>query len=152
MALSYKKMNLFDAPENAILAHACNCKGSWGAGIALEFQKRFPKAHKKYVKTCKESNGEMAGGATLTTLENGYHIACLFTSNGFGDQLDSKELILDNTAKSVRLLLELSSHKKLPIYSNKFNSGLFKVPWAQTSAILESLVGQYDIEWIVCEV
>lgn len=152
MALIHKKMSLFDAPELSILTHACNCRGSWGAGIALEFQKRFPLAYATYQKACKESNGEMAGGAILTDLEDSHFVACLFTSNGYGKSLDPKAKILANTEQAVRLLLEMASHKKYPIYSNKFNSGLFRVPWEETEALLKPLVEQYNVEWIVCEV
>jgi ADP-ribose 1''-phosphate phosphatase len=149
--LTHKKMNLFDAPELSILAHACNCRGSWGAGIALEFQKRFPKAHKTYQSACKEVNGQMAGGAILTDLENDHFVACLFTSNGYGKSVDPKDKILENTGHSVRLLLELSLNKGFPIYSNKFNSGLFRVPWEETEAIIKPLIDQYGVEWVVCE-
>lgn len=151
MALTYQKMSLFDAPALSILTHACNCRGSWGAGIALEFQKRFPDAYKAYQKTCKESNGSMAGGAMMSNLENEHFVACLFTSNGYGKSTDPKAKILENTAASIRLLLELSGSKGYPFYSNKFNSGLFKVPWEETEAILKPLVEQYKVEWVVCE-
>jgi len=150
--LHHKKMSIFDAPELSILAHACNCRGSWEAGIATEFKKRFPKAHETYKKSCFEANGENAGGAILTDLENNHFVACLFTSNGYGKSKDPKSKILENTASSIRLLLEISAHKGYPIYSNKFNSGLFKIPWEETEAILKPLVEQYGVEWIVCEV
>lgn len=152
MALTYKKMDLFEAPALSILTHACNCRGSWGAGIALEFQKRFPKAYATYAKSCKESNGENLGGALFTDLENDHFVACLFTSNNYGKSLDPKAKILENTSTSIRLLLEMVAAKGYPIYSNKFNSGLFRVPWEETEAILKPLVEQYKVEWIVCDV
>lgn len=150
--LIHQKMNLFDAPELSILTHACNCRGSWGAGIALEFQKRFPDAYKTYQAACKESNGGMAGGAIIANLEKEHFVACLFTSNGYGKNTDPKEKILANTEKSLRLLFEMTAHRGYPFYSNKFNSGLFKVPWEETEAILKPMVDFYKAKWVVCEV
>jgi len=34
--------NLLTAPHGAILVHACNTLGSWGAGIALAFRGKYP--------------------------------------------------------------------------------------------------------------
>ncbi|KAF3891950.1 hypothetical protein GY631_4499 [Trichophyton interdigitale] len=43
--------DLFLAPEGAALIHACNCQGSWGKGIALEFKNRtfLPILRRDYV-------------------------------------------------------------------------------------------------------
>jgi O-acetyl-ADP-ribose deacetylase (regulator of RNase III) len=48
--LLYKPGSIFQA--KGILAHACNCQGTWGAGIALEFKTRFPIAFKAYRAEC----------------------------------------------------------------------------------------------------
>ncbi|KAM5436311.1 ADP-ribose 1''-phosphate phosphatase [Microsporum ferrugineum] len=44
--------DLFLAPEGAALIHACNCQGSWGKGIALEFKNKYPAAYKIYRSYC----------------------------------------------------------------------------------------------------
>ncbi|KAL8860847.1 MAG: hypothetical protein Q9178_002877 [Gyalolechia marmorata] len=36
--------DIFDSPPNSILIHACNTKGSWGAGVAAAFKKYSPSA------------------------------------------------------------------------------------------------------------
>jgi ADP-ribose 1''-phosphate phosphatase len=38
--------------KNILLVHACNCIGSWGAGIAYQFKKRYPIAYDIYHKHC----------------------------------------------------------------------------------------------------
>lgn len=45
--------DLFDAPNNAVLIHACNCVGSWGAGIAKTFKAKYPTAYKAHNEYCK---------------------------------------------------------------------------------------------------
>lgn len=42
--------DIFDAPANTLIVHACNCQGSWGAGIAKAFKDRYPKAYMEYVR------------------------------------------------------------------------------------------------------
>ena len=50
--IQYKKMSLFDAPENSIITHACNAQGVWGSGIAKEFKKRYSNAFEVYYEHC----------------------------------------------------------------------------------------------------
>nr|KMM72344.1 hypothetical protein CPAG_08641 [Coccidioides posadasii RMSCC 3488] len=44
--------DLFDAPENTALIHACNCQGSWGKGIAETFRAKYPAAYRIYRSHC----------------------------------------------------------------------------------------------------
>ncbi|KAL4766491.1 uncharacterized protein BDW70DRAFT_126080 [Aspergillus foveolatus] len=44
--------DLFDAPDGTALIHACNCLGSWGAGIAGAFRKKYPAAYEIYESHC----------------------------------------------------------------------------------------------------
>ncbi|WEW54636.1 ADP-ribose 1''-phosphate phosphatase [Emydomyces testavorans] len=46
--------NLFDAPENAALIHACNCQGTWGKGIAETFRAKYPGAYRIYRAHCQK--------------------------------------------------------------------------------------------------
>ena len=43
--------DLFDAPQPA-LAHGCNCTGGMGAGIAVEFRRRWPDMYDEYRARC----------------------------------------------------------------------------------------------------
>lgn len=150
----HKKMSLFEAGPNTILAHACNAKGAWGAGIALEFKKRFPEAYKEYKYLCAEYPNSTGDSFRIKTKTNS--ILCLITSKGYYNQLDSKEKILKNTEKALMSYCEifengLGGPSDKVIYSNKFNSGLFRVPWEETEAILQKIVDLYDLTWIVCD-
>ena len=58
----YKRGDPFaQSGEDKILVHACNCKGVWGSGIAVEFAKRFPFAHADYVRLCSTNNKQLLG-------------------------------------------------------------------------------------------
>ncbi|KAL4752461.1 hypothetical protein BDW72DRAFT_202315 [Aspergillus terricola var. indicus] len=46
--------DLFDAPDGTALIHACNCLGSWGAGIAGVFRKKYSAAYEVYESHCRK--------------------------------------------------------------------------------------------------
>ncbi|KAF8195532.1 hypothetical protein BJ912DRAFT_1056765 [Pholiota molesta] len=114
--LSYIAGDLFLAPPNSILVHACNTQGSWGAGIALAFK----------LGTCLLIPGDV------------HDIACLFTSRAYGKRKDTPEEILAATQGAVQDLLKQNVQGKA-LHACRFNSGKFAVPWEDTEAILKAL-------------
>lgn len=149
--LIHKKMSLFSAPEGSVLVHACNAKGAWGSGIALDFRKLFPNAYRRYNAYCKDFG--IIGTAPVFG-DDGFFICCLITSSNFGGAVDTKDAILINTTLALNSFCSTESwrhYSKRIIYSNKFNSGLFGVPWKETEKILKILVDRYDLTWIVCD-
>ncbi|KAL9120719.1 MAG: hypothetical protein Q9187_002729 [Circinaria calcarea] len=126
--------DIFSAPPNSVLLHACNCRGVWGNGVALEFKKRFPRAFQIYNEYCntppspshqrsllgttllippqsveEEENEENDNDGEKPDINtNHYWIACVFTSLGYGRTVSSAEVILDSTKKGMGDL-----HKKL---------------------------------------
>lgn len=127
----YKPGSLFDAPYGSLLVHACNSRGVWGRGIAKEFKERFPGAFVTYSRFCQ--SGAQPGEA-LIVLDGGYYIGCLITSDGY-DPPDEPNRIIANTYAALwnlsRQYEELSYNPA--VYSNRFNSGLFGVPWTRTA-------------------
>ncbi len=148
-------MSLFDAPKGSILVHANNAKGVWGSGIALEFKKRFPDAYAEHSLFCKRLARSAIGKANLVpsdlTGNPEYHIGNLITSSGFGETLDPVDVILVNTVCALDSLCSLGPTYVKSIYSNKFNSGLFRVPWEKTEKILKVFVTRCNLNWTVCE-
>jgi ADP-ribose 1''-phosphate phosphatase len=152
----YHKGSLFDAPKNSVLVHACNCQGAWGSGIAREFFKRFPLSFKEYKSHCvmaKLRGQQIQGQSLITVEENGQNVGCLFTSRGYAHSLDSKEQILANTEQALEQFYDewmiLGGDRE--IHSNKFNSGLFRVEWEKTEALLQQLVDRTGVTWHVWE-
>lgn len=140
-------MSLFNAPKGAVLVHACNAQGVWGSGIAKEFKERFPSSFKQYHKYCKDVFN-VSGTSYLTTQENTQFVGCLITSDNYGKNVDSKDKILVNTICALRDLAE--RYPDSMFYSNKFNSGLFGVPWEETERFLKVIVEKYNLDWTVC--
>ena len=143
--------DIFDAPNNSVLIHACNCEGSWGAGIAAAFKKHYPKAFQKYRAHCNESSvNELRGTAFLIEPcedddESRKHfVGCLFTSGGKGRTKDKPNVILERTGPTMRDLLRQIGNvgggdEIAEVRMCRINSGLFNVPWNKSKAILEDI-------------
>jgi ADP-ribose 1''-phosphate phosphatase len=147
ITLTERKGDLFAAPPNTLLIHACNCVGSWNAGIALAFQKTYPAAYAIYQSHCSSRTpNSLLSTCLLIQPQPGdkpnHWIGCLFTSRKFGRGKDSKDEILDSTDSALQDMLEqLEDGKKKPkgVWMCKINSGSFKVPWVQTKKLIEAL-------------
>lgn len=122
----YRKGDLFSTlPSkslNEIFLHSCNAQGVWGAGIALEFKKRFPKAYYLYQYECAQS-GVLGKGFVSCAM--GTIVGYLITSNGYGRHVDTPKQICNNTHKAIEYLFGKLKGDVI-IHSPKINSGLFK--------------------------
>jgi ADP-ribose 1''-phosphate phosphatase len=145
MSVTYVKGDLFNAPKGSVLAHACNCEGVWGAGIAVEFKRRFPKAHEAYRRDCATPWSPLGG--CLVRPEGGYIVLCLYTSERRRPGPQLHESILRETESALRLATMSTLIDKRPIHMPKINSGLFGVPWEKTLAVLEKI----DYPFVVYE-
>ncbi len=158
-SVTYAKMSLFDAPKGSILAHGCNAQGVWGSGIAKPFKDKYPKSWEEYNKHCLHQiaiNPEFGavGHGLLTSEENGHRVACLITSTNYASKKDPPGQILMQTILALKdLMSHLNTYELLtnPIYCNKFNSGLFNVPWPNTEKVLKYYADRYDLNFVVCD-
>lgn len=145
--------NIFDAPDNALLIHACNCQGSWEAGIAKAFKQLYPDAFNVYREHClayvlSNSSYILRGSSLLirTVSRSGlvHYIGCLFTSNKYGRLKDECSMIIQNTKSSMELLMQhiidiQDSIQISEIRMCKINSGYFSVSWKDTYQAIVSL-------------
>jgi len=160
MKLIHKKMDLFDAPKNSLIIHACNAKGVWGGGIAAEFASRYPRSYGYYNKFCR-AEGRLCGrfGVAFYPDTEEHQVGFLITSEGYGKDKDSTDEILTQTSLAVKECLDYceyisrtNSGQLVEVYSNKFNSGLFGVPWDMTEGVIKTIIKGYEnITWIVCD-
>ncbi|KAF9485905.1 hypothetical protein BDN70DRAFT_870849 [Pholiota conissans] len=142
MTLSYITGDLFSAPPNSILVHACNTQGSWGAGIALTFKRKYPAHFAQYKAHCKEHGRDLVGTCLVLPPRDGdatgHEIACLFTSQAYGKRKDTAEDILAATRSALEDLMMQNIEGKA-LHACRFNSGKFAVPWEETEAVLTTL-------------
>jgi ADP-ribose 1''-phosphate phosphatase len=156
LQLTYHIGDIFEAPENCLLIHACNTQGHWGAGIAKAFHQKYPKAYAAHNKFCakdhNKTNPVPTGTAQLLAPVDGtpqHWIGCLFTSAKYGKAKDKPDQIIRHTAGSMKILLELvrladqdGEGLVTQIRICKINSGMFGVPWERTEDALRKIVLQ----------
>ncbi|EED13429.1 phosphatase, putative [Talaromyces stipitatus ATCC 10500] len=122
--------DLFDAPDGAVLIHACNCLGSWGGGIARVFKHKYPSAYKFYYNHCRALLREKRPHTLLNSQTNDpkivnlplgtaliippqaqdysirqnkkHWIVCLFTSRAYGRGVSKPDVILENSVHAIR--------------------------------------------------
>lgn len=159
--------DIFSAPPNTLIIHACNCDGSWGGGIAKAFKDRYPKAYDEYAKHCEQHGHSLLSTAqlippvdaeTAVRGEDGskeddndipkHFVGCLFTSRHFGRKKDSPTRILKATKPAMEDLLKQINAWDSKVEKGdqieevrmcKINSGLFAVPWEKSKALLEKI-------------
>lgn len=152
--MEYRKMSLFDAPEGSIIAHACNAQGVWGSGIARAFKEMYPKSYEEYHHFCtklfEDDRFNPIGKSVICQKENGHSVLCFITSDNFGLKKDNENAILIQTTLALYDFFR-KTHYGHEIYCNKFNSGLFGVPWEKTEAILKYFENRYKTNFIVCD-
>lgn len=131
--LTYKEGSIFDhvREHNTLLVHACNCQGMWGSGVAKQFAEKYPEDYQQYKQFCKDYYPLKHCFITRN------NIGCLFTSDGYGKNVDSPDQIIYNTIKAVDDLVN-QTREDQEIVMPKINSGLFNVPWERTEAILKN--------------
>lgn len=150
--------SLIDPQRITILAHACNCRGSWGAGVARQFKSEYPIAFKNYNNHCTEfadNPSKLLGttylAPTTTSGLDKVYVACLFTSDLTGrKKLPPQEIVkytesaMLDLFKQLKALernedkhFEISQEGKYVVNMPKINAGLFAVPWEDTSEILD---------------
>lgn len=156
MTIEYRKGNMFDnVPEKTLLVHACNSQGVWGSGVAREFKEKYPRAYSDYQGYCIKMTelGMQASlsGSCLIVEDHNQLIACLFTSQYYGDKKSPPPTILANTAKALDDLFERPHIEYDEIHSPKINSGLFNVLWEDTEKIIEREIADRNTKWIVWE-
>lgn len=148
--------DIFAAPPNSVLIHACNCYGNWGAGIAGAFRQHYPNAHKKHEDFCKSGSNGMAQVGTAQLIPpldepKKHYVGNLFTSGGYGRRKDTPDMILSNTGPAmVDLLRQIADVKKnggevAELRICKINSGLFGVPWEKSLEVLQNIELEPDM-------
>jgi ADP-ribose 1''-phosphate phosphatase len=144
--LSYLKGNLFNFLTPEVYAcHACNAQGVWGAGIAKSFREFYPEDYLEYKQFC---NVEVVGTSLITK----NNIICMITSCFYDkDRKSLGDTVLNNTYTALMDLETILPMNSI-VYSNKFNSGLFNVPWEMTEYFLKCFLKRRpDVKWTVVE-
>lgn len=155
--------SIFTCNTKSVLAQTCNCSGMSNTGIAIQFALRFPHAHQRYLRACRDhsANPDRLLGTCLLTYDQGYWVACLFTSVGFSPiqhpRISHPNVVLSATRTSiVDLLRQLHRDPYLgtlrpgdeyfpTINMHQINSDVFNVPWSDTEAVISEIPFKFNV-------
>ncbi len=141
--------DIFEIEGVSSYAHGCNCMGSMGKGIAVQFRLRFPKMYFNYNRMCKSGSfkpGDVFdynyGGGHVYNMATQYH----YCKPGQLAKIEYIEAVLRKT-------LELATAACVEsIAMPKIGAGLGRLEWGDVKAVIEKVVSEYpEVDLIVVE-
>lgn len=138
--ISYRTGNIFDS-EMKTLVNPVNCVGIQGAGLALQFKNRYPKAYRGYKAFCDQQK-MLPGGILLSSVpEYGKTILSFATKNHFKNP--SQLNFIESGLIKFR-----TTYKSLGIKSIAFpmlGCGLGGLKWEDVKPLMEEYLNDLDI-------
>jgi O-acetyl-ADP-ribose deacetylase (regulator of RNase III) len=145
MPASFTEGDLFAAKGIHAWAHGCNCAGSMGAGIAVEFKRRFPRMFEEYQARC--SDGRFGLGDVFVWSEGETTVYNLGTQEHW-----RKKAQLAALAKAVGRMVSLAEKGGVErIALPRIGAGLGGLDWPKVRGVLEEAGGATGVELVVFE-
>ena len=144
MELVEKKMNLFDVPDDYYFTHCISDDFALGAGIAVEFNKRY-QMRKKLKELYPDLNGVEyhIGGASCILVDNVFNLVTKEKCYYKPTYQTLKRAIESMVGKCIELDV-----KKVAM--PKIGCGLDQLQWDKVREILINMFKDIDIEILVC--
>jgi len=131
--IEYREGDLLQSPMD-IIVHGCNCKLSFGAGIARQIKEQFPEAHAADIKTLWGDKSKLGTYSTAQTPS--FRIINAYTQFNYStDKLDADyDAIVD-----VMMKLQYDFAPELNIGMPRIGCGLASGDWNIVEEILEKV-------------
>lgn len=144
MRLIEEKGNLFDLEEKYALAHCISLDCAMGAGIAVEFCKKFPKM-KYSLLLRKETYREGYSPSVMTYLYDHSIVFNLVTKERYWHKPTYESI-----TQSINEMARLCNMNKIKYLAMpRIGSGLDRLQWDKVKRIIEEEFKDLDIEIIV---
>jgi O-acetyl-ADP-ribose deacetylase (regulator of RNase III) len=131
MTVEHRTGDLFDQPDLAAIAHGCNCAGAMGAGIAIQFKKRWPAMYAEYKRRC--TDGTFAPGDVFAWQAEALTIFNLGTEKHW--RLGAEMHFIEQSVQA--MLHEATARGITVIGLPRIGAGYGKLPWNDVQATLE---------------
>ena len=144
--IKYFKGDVFSTSAE-IIAHGCNCRGGFGAGIAATVAKKFPVAKTQYLK--KFSNeGWKLGEIQVVPVGSGKFIANCATQDKYGSPRGGKIYADYGAIKEVMVQLkEVCLENQWTLAMPKIGAGLAGGDWKKIEALINEVFGEMEV-WV----
>lgn len=122
-----------------LIGHGVNCKGSMGAGIAADFQKRFPYNFQAYKEAC--TNYILDPGGCYIYCESTYNkdYDLLWIANIASQDEPGREAKYLHVLSGVSLAMHHAELVHLDLYLPRIGCGIGGLDWVEVKDILEKI-------------
>ena len=145
MPTTFVAGDLFTAPDVHAWAHGCNCAGAMGAGIAVEFKRRFPRMFDEYRQRC--ADGRFALGDVFVWSEDERTVYNLGTQEHW-----RKKAQLAALSKAIERMVSLAEKGRVArIALPRIGAGLGGLDWPRARTVLEAAGNATRVELVVFE-
>jgi O-acetyl-ADP-ribose deacetylase (regulator of RNase III) len=136
-----KEGDIFSIKGVSSYAHGCNCAGSMGRGIAVQFRKRFPRMYENYRQMC--LNKTFRPGDVYDYNYGSGHVYNLATQQHYciAGQL-AKLVYIETSIEKMMQLAEKSSVWSIAM--PKIGAGLGGLNWGEVKAIIEIVAASHS--------
>ncbi len=141
--VNYIKGDLFNA-EADIIAHGCNCRGGFGAGVAGQIATKYPKAKHYYLDKFEEDGWYLGDIQFVRVWGKQEYIANCATQFNYLPR-GIKHADYDAIRISMERLKEFAQSKCLSVAIPMIGAGLAGGDWNVIKKILEETFDNYDI-------
>jgi O-acetyl-ADP-ribose deacetylase (regulator of RNase III) len=130
MPAHFLKGDIFATDGLAAFAHGCNCAGGMGAGIAIEFKRRWPAMFEEYAARC--ADGRFGLGDVFVWSDSAATVYNLGTQTHW-----RKKAQLPALEKSLRKMVELAAHAGVErVGVPRIGAGLGGLDWMRVKRVL----------------
>ena len=147
MPITYTSNSIFTEGMAEVLVNPVNCVGVMGAGLALEFKKRFPDLQKPYQALC---TGKILvpGKPAFARLysEHWYGVVFFPTKNHWKDE--SRIQWIDEGLAVLRELINRRNIDSIAI--PMLGCGLGGLEWPDVKALIEAHLSNLTCDVVVC--
>jgi O-acetyl-ADP-ribose deacetylase (regulator of RNase III) len=145
MPAVFTKGDIFAAEGITAYAHGCNCAGGMGAGIAIEFKRRWPAMFDEYAARC--TAGRFRLGDVFVWTADGTTVFNLATQEHW-----KKKAQLPALAASLRKMIELATHAGIThIGLPRIGAGLGGLDWMRVKRVLNEVGAETKVTLTVFE-
>jgi O-acetyl-ADP-ribose deacetylase (regulator of RNase III) len=145
MPSEFTKGDLFATEGIQAYAHGCNCAGGMGAGIAIEFKKRWPNMFEEYKARCED--GRFKLGDVFTWVENDQTVYNLGTQEHW-----TKKAQLPALGKALREMVaqaEKAGIKRIGL--PRIGAGLGGLDWMRVKRVITDVGKETKVKLVVFE-
>jgi O-acetyl-ADP-ribose deacetylase (regulator of RNase III) len=145
MATVFVSGDLFEHDGIRAFAHGCNCAGTMGKGIAVEFRRRFPAMYDDYKRRCTE--GRFGLGDVFTWSEGDLTVFNLGTQ-----KTPSTLAEIGAIETAMARMLTVADGLLIPrIGMPRIGAGLGGLPWGRVREVMQRIGDGTKIELVVFE-